>query len=99
MQKKKGQEMNEDNVKCAHACRNTCAMLSQALREETDMVRFYEVLKAECDYPDVHSMLQELIEARSRSVLMINQKLNELRARAEILDGVISSFDSEGGSH
>ncbi len=71
-------------------------MLSQALREESDMVGFYERLKAECDYPDVHDMLQELVEARSRSVLMINQKLNELRARADVLDGVISSFNREG---
>jgi len=88
--------MKEDNVTCAHACRNTCAMLSQALRDESEMVRFYEKLRTECDYPDVHDMLQELMEARSRSVLLINQKLNELRARAEILDGVISSFNSEG---
>jgi rubrerythrin len=71
-------------------------MLSQALREESDMVRFYEKLKAECDYPDVRDMLQDLLELRSRSVLLINQKLNELRARAEILNGVISSFDPAG---
>jgi len=88
--------MDEKNVKCEHACRHTCAMLRQALREESDMVRFYERLKAECDYPDVHEMLQEFVEARSRSVLLINQKLNELRARAEILNGVISSFDATG---
>jgi len=86
--------MTERNVKCAHACRNTCAMLSEALREESEMVRFYEKLGTECDYPDVHDMVRELIESRSRSVLMINQKLNELRARAEIMDGVISSYDS-----
>jgi hypothetical protein len=85
--------MNEENVKCAHACRSTCGMLNLALREESDMVRFYEQLKLECDYPDVHDMLQELLEARSRSVLLINQKLNELRARAEVLDGLISSYD------
>jgi hypothetical protein len=90
--------MNDDSVKCSHACRNTCAMLSQALRDESEMVRYYERLRAECDYPDVHDMLQELVEARSRSVLLINQKLNELRARAEILDGVISSFNSGGCS-
>ena len=88
--------MNEKNVRCAHACRNTCAMLSEALREESGMVLFYERLRCECNYPDVHAMLTELIESRSRSVLKINQKLNELRARAEILDGVISSYDSAG---
>ncbi len=88
--------MNETTVKCAHACRNTCAMLSEALREESDMVGFYERLGHECNYPDVHDMLQELIESRSKSVLMINQKLNELRARSEIIDGVISSYNSAG---
>jgi hypothetical protein len=86
--------MNEKNVRCAHACRNTCAMLSDALREESGMVLFYERLRSECNYPDVHAMLTGLIESRSSSVLMINQKLNELRARAEIIDGVISSYDS-----
>lgn len=88
--------MNENSVRCAHACRNTCAMLSEALREESEMVTFYERLGHECNYPDVNEMLQELIGQRSRSVLMINQKLNELRARGEILDGVISSYDSTG---
>lgn len=88
--------MNESSVRCAHACRNTCAMLAEALREESEMVVFYERLRSECNYPDVHAMLQELIESRSRSALMINQKLNELRARAEIMDGVISSYDAAG---
>ncbi len=73
--------MNETNVKCAHACRNTCAMLAEALREESEMVCFYERLQQECNYPDVHDMLLQLIESRSRSALMINQKLNELSAR------------------
>lgn len=85
--------MDEKRVQCAHACRHTCAMLAEALRDESEMVRFYERLRLECNYPDVHAMLQELIEQRSKSVLVINQKLNELRARAEIMDGVISSYD------
>jgi len=85
--------MNATKVKCAHACRNTCLMLAEALREESEMVSFYERLQQECDYPDVHDMLLQLIESRSRSVLMINQKLNELSARAAIMNGVISSYD------
>jgi hypothetical protein len=88
--------MNEMNVKCAHACRATCAMLTDALREESEMVRFYQTLGSECNYPDVNAMLQELIESRSKSVLMINQKLNELRARSEVMDGIISSYNSAG---
>lgn len=75
--------MDETNVKCKHACRNTCAMLSEALREESEMVRFYERLLTECNYPDVHDMVQDLIESRSKSVLMINQKLNEVGERVD----------------
>jgi hypothetical protein len=85
--------MSEKKVRCVHACRNTCAMLAEALREESEMVSFYEKLQQECNYPDVHDMLLHLIEARSKSVLMINQKLNELSARAAIMDGVIASYD------
>ncbi|MBI3585951.1 MAG: hypothetical protein HY088_02340 [Ignavibacteriales bacterium] len=88
--------MDAEHVACSHACRNTCAMLQQALKEETAMVRFYTALKQECDYPDVHSMIQELIEERSKSVLAINQKLNELCARMGVLDGIMSSFDPAG---
>jgi hypothetical protein len=68
-------------------------MLTDALREESEMARFYEKLQVDCNYPDVHEMLLELIQSRSKSVLMINQKLNELSARAAIIDGVISSYD------
>ena len=88
--------MDESSVKCAHACRATCAMLAEALREESEMVGFYERLQSECNYPDVNAILQDLIESRSKSALMINQQLNELRARAEIIDGVISSYDTTG---
>ena len=86
--------MNETKVNCVHACRNTCLMLTEALREESGMVSFYERLQKECNYPDVQEMLLDLIEQRSRSVLMINQKLNELSARAAVIDGVISRYDS-----
>jgi predicted transglutaminase-like cysteine proteinase len=85
--------MSEKKVHCVHACRNTCVMLTEALREESGMVSFYERLQKECDYPDVHDMLLQLIESRGKSVLAINQKLNELSARAAIMDGVISSYE------
>ncbi|MGB2869148.1 MAG: hypothetical protein WBD36_11900 [Bacteroidota bacterium] len=88
--------MIQETVKCAHTCRNACGMLNEALREETALVRFYEGVLSQCDYPDVHGFLQELVEERSRSAIRILQKLNELRARADTMDGIISSFDPAG---
>lgn len=88
--------MIKENMKCGHTCRNACAMLNEALREETSLVRFYEEVMSQCDYPDVHQFVKDLVEERSRSAIRILQKLNELRARAEVMDGVISSFDPSG---
>jgi rubrerythrin len=88
--------MTIEDMQCAHACRNMCAMLNEALRQETATLRFYERLISQCDYPDVRSFVEGLAEERSRSILNIVQKLNEMHARSQILDGVISSFDPAG---
>ncbi len=84
--------MNPDVMHCEHQCRNTCAMLNEALREETLMVRFYEGVLAQCDEPDVRSFVRTLTEERSAAVIRIMQKLNEIKARSQISDGIISSF-------
>lgn len=85
--------MKNGGIECLHTCRLTCTMLNEAMHEESMMIQFYEKLLNKCDYPDVRSFVQELIEEKSRTVLRINQKLNEIRARGQIIDGVISSFD------
>jgi len=77
---------------CEHACRTTCAMLNTILREETELIKLYETAMSECDYPDVHGFVKEMMEAKSGSILRVLQKLNELRARGEMGDGVMASF-------
>jgi rubrerythrin len=67
-------------------------MLNQALHEETGLVRFYESILRQCDYPEVRKLFEELAEERSRTAIRILQKLNELHARAETQDDVMSSF-------
>ena len=78
---------------CEHACRTTCAMLNTILREETELMKLYETALTDCDYPDVRSFVQEMMESKSGSILSILQKLNELRARGEVGDGVMASFE------
>jgi rubrerythrin len=67
-------------------------MLNDAMRSEADMIHFYEKVMAACDYPEVNSFLRELLEEKSRMVLRINQKLNEIRAHGQAGEGIISSF-------
>jgi hypothetical protein len=78
------------NAKCNHDCRITCTMLTEAMRKEAEMIHFYETIMTECDYPDVNSFVRELLEEKSRIVLHINQKLNEIRACGHVSYGVIS---------
>jgi hypothetical protein len=87
-------DMTKHEFECAHACRNTCAMLNEALRKETALLQFYEQIILQCDYPDVHAFVRDLAEQRSQSLLRIVNKLNELRARSQAMDGVLSSFES-----
>jgi hypothetical protein len=67
-------------------------LLNAILREETDLMKMYEQALTECDSVDVKSFVQEAMVAKSRTILSILQKLNELRARGEVGDGVMASF-------
>jgi hypothetical protein len=80
---------------CNHDCRITCNMLTEAMRKEAEMIHFYEAIMTECDYPDVNSFVRNLLEEKSRIVLHINQKLNEIRACGQVSNGVISECNPE----
>ncbi len=87
--------MKTHSPTCQHACRTTCSMLNTILREETELIKLYETALTDCDYPDVQGFIREMVEAKSESILEILQKLNELRARGEIGNGVMASFEGQ----
>jgi len=89
--------MAEFDLKCQHACKNTCATLNEALRRETAMVRFYESVLDECNMPDVSTYMTNLAEDKRKVILSLIQKLNEIHARSQALDGIASSFNNTDG--
>ncbi|MCK9211275.1 MAG: hypothetical protein M0P61_10605 [Ignavibacteriaceae bacterium] len=84
--------MVEHNVRCDHTCRDSCAMLNEALRRETASVRFYETVYDDCNAPEVKNFLGEIVDERRTHILKIIQKLNELHARSQAMDGISNSF-------
>jgi hypothetical protein len=89
--------MAENEPKCGHTCRNTCAMLNEALRKETSIIRFYESILDECNMPEVQSFVTDLVEEKREAVLKIIQKLNEIHVRAQAMDGIAASFNNIDG--
>ena len=86
--------MIEKDVVCVRNCKNTCAMLNEALRKETAVSKFYESILEQCNIPDVGNFVAEQIEEKRKSILRIVQKLNEIHARSQIIDGISSSFNA-----
>ncbi len=84
--------MNTAQVRCQKNCKNTCSMLNEALRKETASVQFYEEVLDQCNSPEVRNLFVEMIEQRRAEILIIIQKLNEIHARSQSIDGVIQSF-------
>ncbi len=89
--------MAEIDIKCQHACKNTCATLNEALRRETAMVRFYESVLDDCNIPEVSSYMTGLVDDKRKVILSLIQKLNEIHVSSQALDGIASSFDNTEG--
>lgn len=88
--------MKMNDVRCEHACRETCAMLKRALRQEEDLIAFYQGVRSECDYPEVHALLDDLVKVHQDVSDRISGQLSAMHARGETLDGVMASFDPAG---
>jgi hypothetical protein len=91
----KDRVMESEAMECKHDCRITCIMLTEVMRKEAEMIQFYEKIMIECDYQDINSFVRELLEEKSRIVLRINQKLNEIRARGQVSDSIVSVYDPD----
>ena len=89
--------MTAKDIKCVHACKNTCAMLNEALRKEASIVRFYEGMLEDCNMPEVRGFVNDIVEEKRQGILRIIQKLNEIHARSQVIDGMISSFNNIDG--
>lgn len=86
--------MDQFSYQCEQTCRNTCATLNRVIQLETSIVRLTEEAIRQCGDADMKLFLTGLAETNSESILRVLKKLNELKARSEILDGISSSFDS-----
>lgn len=87
--------MKLDEFFCERNCRNSCDALTRALQLESEIVRLSEQTLQQCDDENIKEFITDLAENSSERIMSIMKKLNEIRARVHILDGITSSFEPE----
>lgn len=95
MRSKQGDPMENYAFDCEHTCRNSCSALTRALQFETAIVRLSEEVIQQCDDGDIQEFMRDLARNSSEKVISIMQKMNEVQARSQILDGITSSYDPQ----
>jgi rubrerythrin len=85
--------MEPGNHDCEHRCRNTCALLSEAMQDEKRKVAYYEDMLSKCDDPAVKNFVKELVESHRVIVARIAEKLDIIHTNAEVLDNIMTSFE------
>jgi rubrerythrin len=77
---------------CTHSCKGLCTALAVAERRELEALGHYRKYAADCDYPDVRSLLERLVADRERSLATLRATREALNGRFSIIDTINDSF-------
>jgi hypothetical protein len=80
---------------CEHSCRDKCRALEYAQILELKVIREFTAYRAGCDYPDVKTMLAELIVEHERVLAVLYEKREQLSEGFNVLGLIQESFDED----
>ena len=86
--------MTETTYNCEHTCKGQCQALDVALQREKEAILLYGQFRDECEYPDVKAMLNNLILRQQKTLHMIEDTMQTLHSRFEVLDQIQESFET-----
>jgi hypothetical protein len=86
--------MEATKINCEHACRNTCVTLEKAIEKENELLEMFSNSVDDCNMPDVHSLLNGVVEDKKKTVQELQQKLDEIRTRSTIDDDIEESYEN-----
>ncbi|MGA2622879.1 MAG: hypothetical protein ABSF91_03420 [Bacteroidota bacterium] len=79
---------------CTHTCKEYCTALELAALREKEAILEYGALRDECSYPDIKTMLNELIIERKKSIELLERTKEAIRTKFEVLDQVREGFET-----
>ena len=77
---------------CVHSCKGLCNALQVAEHREQEAIKEYREYAAQCDYPDVRELLEELVRSREQAIRVLRQKREALEVRFAMIDRINDSF-------
>jgi rubrerythrin len=77
---------------CVHSCKGLCNALEVAEHRELESIKEYREYAAQCDYPDVRELMEELVRSREQAVRDLRQKREALEVRFAMIDRINDSF-------
>jgi rubrerythrin len=77
---------------CVHSCKGLCNALEVAEHHELESIKEYREYAAQCDYPDVRELMEELVRSREQAVRDLRQKREALEVRFAMIDRINDSF-------
>jgi hypothetical protein len=77
---------------CVHSCKGLCNALKTAELREEESIREYTRFADACDYPEVQSILQELIAGRQRGLEQLRRAREIIGVRFAATDDISDSY-------
>jgi len=85
--------MTLPQIHCNHTCKEVCRAIEIALQHAKDVILQYGILRDECTYPEVKTMLNELIIRQQQSIRLLEDTKVLLKNRFEVLDQIREGFE------
>jgi len=80
------------NASCVRSCKGLCSALEVAEHREQEAVREYRKYAAQCDYPDVRLILDEMVRDRERALARLRELKEILAVKFNAIDRINDSF-------
>ncbi len=85
--------MPEQTVRCTQSCKELCNAIEYASSTEKEAILRYAYFRDACTYPEVKTILNELIIQKKKSIELLEKTKEMLRNRFGVLDQIRAGFD------
>ena len=86
--------MSQSEPRCVQSCKELCNALEFASKTEKEAILQYAYFRDACTYPDVKTILNELIINKKKSIELLEKTKEALRSKFEVLDQIRAGFDT-----